>query len=65
LFVTRQRDHNPSEYTNLYRNWEQQHVGSTGVVVHRFNGYLGLSDHRGVEPYLIIGKEFYRQTDLS
>jgi len=28
LFVTRQRDHNPSEYTNLYRNWEQQHVGS-------------------------------------
>ena len=29
MFVIRQRDHNPSEYTNLYRNWEQQHVGST------------------------------------
>jgi len=28
LFVTRQRDHNPSEYTNLYQNWEHQHVGS-------------------------------------
>jgi len=28
LFVTHQRDHSPSEYTNLYRNWEQQHVGS-------------------------------------
>jgi len=28
LFVTRQQDHNPSEYTNLYCNWEQQHVGS-------------------------------------
>ena len=27
MFVTRQRDHNPSEYTNLHRNCEQQHVG--------------------------------------
>jgi len=34
-------------------------------VVHWDSGYLGLSDHRGVAPYLIIGQEFYRQADLS
>jgi len=34
-------------------------------VVHWDNGYLGLSDHLGVEPYLIIGQEFYHQADLS
>ena len=34
-------------------------------VLHWDNGYFGLSDHRGVESYLIIGQEFYRQADLS